>query len=800
MKLKCIVLLFLMYFKSDITFASKHISADYFTTKQLEIKELIERGLFNNAHLKCESLLKQHLSNDQRYEIITTQSKLYFWEENMFAFKMAAQEAVKLKPNQPIYKAYYHAQIAFYYHYSFISDSSIINSDKSIFLLRKHFNQRHQVGTHFIYQMYATSFLYRKIRDANNKIEEFACPQRLHYYTTYFDSALYIVRQLNHFPQEEAIIYRSKGSRIFDFIGYHVRTKPSDFKNPTYEWEKFNKIKIAYQAAISCLPKKEKSLRKNLEGMLAMAYYVCMKEEKADSITLPYIEKFYKNPVGEMGPSLINSLSLLSNYIRNAIAKEYSPQKLLKVKSILERILPLWRKYKQQKNSKFSDDYGISPNFQLLMIEAYFLNKKPAWANKKNMLDLTLDHYAFYSKNEQQKNQLIFSNQSFLQQLARLEVNPTDEYLTKNVFSVYDKSNEFKKGYRIQSKLKDREALLLNVTNSVYHPFYILVQRNRISVFKINTKLPSLNEVKNFDLISFKIKSFHYYKKSGVLPEIIRRKIKKIYVIPDKFLIFDWVITSSKGKQFGALSYFKKKVNVVKIYNPLDFFLTEKKERFISPKMGFVWLNEASIGKLPFSGIFINSQKKKTPIFKSNDLLKKGVLQIIGHGGIETYSDLDAWNSSLESQELDEARKSNFRVKKELVIFNVCYAGRERGEYLPELGVKNILLSHGTKAVIASPYQTIDQSSAYIFKKFYSYLFKGQTVEDALQLAKLDYLKKHSGVEAHPIYWSTYELTSNVKDLRLAQEPKSDKSWQAYLLLFVLTAIVLRFYLFWEEY
>jgi hypothetical protein len=46
-----------------------------------------------------------------------------------------------------------------------------------------------------------------------------------------------------------------------------------------------------------------------------------------------------------------------------------------------------------------------------------------------------------------------------------------------------------------------------------------------------------------------------------------------------------------------------------------------------------------------------------------------------------------------------------------------------------------------------------------------------------------------------------YELTSNVKDLRLAPKPATTtyKSWQAFLVLFALVAMVLRFYLFWED-
>lgn len=799
MKLKCIVLLFLMYFKSDITFASKHISADYFTTKKLEIKELIERGLFNNAHLKCESLLKQHLSNDQRYEILTTQSKLYFWEENMFAFKTAAQEAIKIKSNQPIYQAYYYAQIAFYYHYSFINDSAIINSDKAISLLRKNYSQRYKIPTHFIYQMYATSFVYRTIRDANNKIEPTACPQRLHYYTTYFDSAIYIVRQLNHFPQEEAIIYRSKGSRAFDFIGYHVRTKPSDFKNPIYEWEILNKVILAYQAANSCLPKRENNLRKNLDAMLAMTYYVCMKEDKADSITLPYIEKFYKNPVGEMVPNIINSMSLLSYYIKNAIAKEYPTQKLLKVKSILERILPVWRLYMHQQNIHFFDAYDISPNYQLLQIQEYFLRTKASLANKNDILNLTLDRFSYYSKSSYQKQNAPEIKKKFKNLTAKTELDPSNILYVNALMDLAEDWKNIDFGNKIQKRLNKEEALLVNISNGGSAPFVILVRKKHIDVIKLNSFCPFFENEEISQLPKLKSKGYNIYQHSKVLPEIIKHKIKKLYVTPDFNLPFDWIVTDLKGNQFDELSYFKKKVNVVKIHNPIDFFNGNIDGSLIKNDFRYVWLNPSSVGQLPFSGEFIKKEKGLPIFLRTSDFTQKGILQIIGHGGLETNSNGNFENSTLESKELDKIRTPDFKVNKDLVIFNVCYAGIRRGINIFDLGINNLLLSHGAKAVISSPYQTIDQSSAYIFKKFYSYFFKGQTVEDALQLAKLDYLKEHSGVEAHPIYWSTYELTSNVKDLRLAPEPKSDKSWQAYLLLFVVTAMVLRFYLFWVE-
>jgi len=780
-------------------FATATVSEKLFVTKKSELSYLINKGYFNTALFKCEKLLGSNLSKNQRYEILTTQSKLYFWEENMYAYKIAAQKAVQLK-NEPIYKAYYHAQIAFYFHYSFIGDSTVIHADKALELLRNNYSQRHKIAAHYIYQIYATSFLHRnnyyKISD------DFVTDRKARIVPVlkYLDSAIRIVDEIPHFPQEKAILYRSLGNRLFDLVGYGVRASQSDFKHPIFEKEIFNKVINAHSRAISCLPKSEKRLRKNLDACLAMVYYTYLMEDKADSITQPYINRFYRNPIGEMGPSMINSMSLLSYYIKNAIAKDYPPEKLMKVKVILERILPLWRMYLSQENSNYFDAYDISPNYQLLQIQEYFLLKKASLANKNDMLNLTLDRFSYYSKNSYQKQNSPAVRKKLNELVVKMELNSTNKLALQELKLLAKPWENIDLGKKIQNRLKKEEAVLVNISNAGSIPFIIVVRKKHIDVVKLNSFWMGMTNEEINQFSAFKKKGYEIFKQSKILPVIIKHKIKKLYVTADLNLPFDWIVTDLKGKKFDELSYFKKQVNIVKMYNPIDFFIGNNEENFAKKHTKYVWLNPSSVGRVPFSGEFIKKKKGLPTILRTSDFTQKGILQIIGHGGLETNSNGNFENSTLESKELDSLRASDFKVSKDLVIFNVCFAGSRRGINIFDLGINNLLLSRGAKAVIASPYQTIDQSSAYIFEKFYHYLFKGETVEDALQLAKLDYLKTHTGIEAHPQYWSTYELTSNVKDLRLALEPISDKSWQAYLVILVLTAIVLRFYLSWEEY
>lgn len=793
------ILLLLLFFIVSTSYATSAVSEKLFLKNKNELSYLINKGYFKTALLKCKKLLNSQLSNDQRYQILTTQSKIYFWEENMFAFKTVAQEAIKLKRNQPIYQAYYHAQIAFYYHYSLIGDSTAINADKAIELLRNNYSQRHKIPAQFIYQIYATSFLYRPssyVASENLTSQE---RKKITPIVKYLDSAIHIIDEIPHFAHEKAILYRSLGSRLFDLVGYHVRVKESDFKNPKFEKEIFLDVIKAYSNAISCLPKTEKCLRKNLDASLAMVYYTCLMEDKADSITLPYINRFYKNPIGEMYPSLINSISLLSYYINNGIAKNYPPDKFLKVKTILERILPFWRMYLSQENNLFFDAYDVSPNYQLLQIQTYFSQKKEGLANKNDILNLTLDRFLYFSKNSYQKQNSPTLRKKINELQVKTELNSTNKSAINeltNLSKPFKNSDLVKK---IQNQLTKEEAAIFNISNGGVLPFFIMVRKNHIDVVKLNSLWSGINNEEINQLSKFKKKGFEIFKHSKILPEIIKSKIKKLYVTSDFNLPFDWVVTDLKGNQFDELSYFKKRVNVIKIHNPIDFFIGDGTEFSIENQTKYVWLNPSSVGELPFSGTFIKKKKGSSSILSTSDFYQNGILQIIGHGGLETKININYKNSSLESEELDGLRNTAFKVGKDLVIFNVCYAGSKRAINIFDLGINNLLLSRGAKAVIASPYQTIDQSSSYIFEKFYHYLFKGETVEDALQHAKLSYLKMHSGIEAHPQYWSTYELTSNVKNLRLAKQTPRDSSWIAYLGFIPLIAIVLRLYLFRKD-
>jgi hypothetical protein len=145
-------LLFLVLILST-DFANATVSEKLFLTKKSELTFLIKRGSLNTALLKCDKLLSRNLSTDQRYQILTTQSKIYFWTENLYEFNRTVKSAYEIKKkNSAIYKAYYYSQKAAFFHYHILADSAVYYSDKSIELLSKNWRFRTKVPFHFIYQ------------------------------------------------------------------------------------------------------------------------------------------------------------------------------------------------------------------------------------------------------------------------------------------------------------------------------------------------------------------------------------------------------------------------------------------------------------------------------------------------------------------------------------------------------------------------------------------------------------------------------------------------------------------------
>ncbi|WP_459210669.1 CHAT domain-containing protein [Aquimarina rhabdastrellae] len=104
----------------------------------------------------------------------------------------------------------------------------------------------------------------------------------------------------------------------------------------------------------------------------------------------------------------------------------------------------------------------------------------------------------------------------------------------------------------------------------------------------------------------------------------------------------------------------------------------------------------------------------------------------------------------------------------ELVILDACKTSV--GKMALGEGIMNLsrgFFYNGAKSVLASQWNVNETSGNEILKVFYLYIEKGKSKSKALQLAKIDYLKKYPYTRGLPYYWAAFTLTGSPKAIAL---------------------------------
>jgi Uncharacterized protein conserved in bacteria len=93
------------------------------------------------------------------------------------------------------------------------------------------------------------------------------------------------------------------------------------------------------------------------------------------------------------------------------------------------------------------------------------------------------------------------------------------------------------------------------------------------------------------------------------------------------------------------------------------------------------------------------------------------------------------------------------------VVLSACNSGTGTlysGEGLMSLA-RGFTLA-GASSVIKTAWEINDEASAAIITRFYFHLSKGKEKNEAMRLAKLEYLKNSSPAFTNPYYWAAYEV------------------------------------------
>jgi CHAT domain-containing protein len=99
----------------------------------------------------------------------------------------------------------------------------------------------------------------------------------------------------------------------------------------------------------------------------------------------------------------------------------------------------------------------------------------------------------------------------------------------------------------------------------------------------------------------------------------------------------------------------------------------------------------------------------------------------------------------------------NMQLNAQMAVLSACntgYGKLQKGEGI--MSMARGFIFAGVPSIIMTLWAVEDQSGSILMSKFYSNLVQGMEIDEALQEAKLQYLKEADQLGAHPYLWSGY--------------------------------------------
>ncbi|WP_396636880.1 CHAT domain-containing protein [Maribacter sp. R77961] len=199
-----------------------------------------------------------------------------------------------------------------------------------------------------------------------------------------------------------------------------------------------------------------------------------------------------------------------------------------------------------------------------------------------------------------------------------------------------------------------------------------------------------------------------------------------------------------------------------------------------------------------FNGDYFINQNSTEQIFKQNASEHK-IIHIGTHAESNNVSPelsrlifaKDVSQASSEDGSLYTYEIYNTSLNANLAILTACETGKPT--YQPGEGM--ISLAHafnyaGSESILTSLWKVDERSSAEIIESFYGYIKLGKPKDEALQLAKLDYIKNTEGRTLAPQYWAGLVLMGDTNPINVA-----DATNWLYWILGILALILLGIFL-----
>lgn len=195
-----------------------------------------------------------------------------------------------------------------------------------------------------------------------------------------------------------------------------------------------------------------------------------------------------------------------------------------------------------------------------------------------------------------------------------------------------------------------------------------------------------------------------------------------------------------------------------------------------------------------FQGKIFSKGNATESNFKSL-LHKSAIYHLAMHSCIDStnskysYLIFDCQTDTMDDGKLFNYEISTSRISSPMVVLSACNTGTGnvyQGEGIMSL-TRGFILA-GSSAVINTLWDVNDDASGRIMEDFYYNLSKGKDKDEALRMAKLNYIKMTPPAYTNPNYWAAYEVFGD-------KSPVKNRNDFFYLLIGVVIVLTTSIYL-----
>ena len=261
----------------------------------------------------------------------------------------------------------------------------------------------------------------------------------------------------------------------------------------------------------------------------------------------------------------------------------------------------------------------------------------------------------------------------------------------------------------------------------------------------------------------------------------------KLIIIPDEelaWLPFDAFLTSRPGpgqKDYEGLHYLINKYTVSYANSSSMISGKEKVRRRGNKVIAFSPNYNTGNNSLPDIEELRGAEKETGSIYRwfrgrkftggqasernfMQAISEQAIFHLAMHAVSDTINSKYSYLLFYSSDSTDEGKLYNYeislaRIRSPLVVLSACNSGTGtlyHGEGQMSLARGFILA--GASSVITTIWEINDETSSEIISRFYEYLATGRNKDEALRLAKLEYLKESPPAYSSPFFWAAYEV------------------------------------------